>query len=81
MIPRLGLENEFAFLEIHRHPAVVRHFAGNQLARQRRFHRALQKPLQWPRAMDRVVAFAGDVFLRRVAQHQLDVPVRQPRAQ
>src|SRR6185369_2867444 len=67
--------------EIYRDTAPIGDLTRNQLARKRCLDVPLNKTLERPGAIDRVVALAGDVFLGRVAQLQLDAPVRQPGAQ
>ena len=61
-LPRLRREDQFAFLELHRYAGVVPDLAGDELAGERGFEGALEEALQRARSIDRVVAFAGDVF-------------------
>src|SRR5947199_4729825 len=81
LLERRGLEEEFAFLELDRHAAVVAHVAGQDLARQRRLNMPLEEALERPGAIDRVVALEGDVFLGGVAQFQFNVAFGEPGAQ
>jgi prevent-host-death family protein len=80
-LPAFRLEHQLAFPEVNRHAAVVGDVAGQQLARKGGLDVALKETLERARPKDRIVAGAGDVFLGRVGQLQLDVPVGQPRPQ
>src|ERR1700758_4576534 len=72
---RYGLECELALLEIHLHKAVFRNRAGKNLSRQRGLQMALQKTLQWSRAVDEIITLPGDVLLCCFCQFQFEVPI------
>lgn len=56
----------------------VRDQTGDEPARKRGFHLALNKPLERARAVHRVIRFPGDVLLRCVGQINRDVALGDP---
>src|ERR1700687_996784 len=60
---------------------VIAHFAGDDLAAERRLEFLLQQALPRPRAVDRIVADACEVFERRVGQLDFDLAFGESRPQ
>src|SRR5581483_1488469 len=49
-------------------------FAAEQFHRQRILYQALNRPLQWPRAVDRVETFAGQQLFRGLYKRERNLP-------
>src|SRR6185437_12376779 len=73
-------ELQLAFLVcVDHHVVSMQHLALEDLHRERILHHALNRPLQRPRSVYRIVAGLEDRLPRRLSQFQRDAPIfKQP---
>src|ERR1043165_2761120 len=72
-----GFEDQLAFFKIDRNSGIIPDLASQDFPREIGLDLALQEPFQGPGAKHRVVSFARDMLLGRIAQFQFNVTVSE----